>query len=787
MRAIWVRARSEMRNHWRALVALCLLAGLPGGFAVAAAIGATRTDTMVDRVVAITKPTDIFYVPDFQETKLRFEDIASIPVVSEAYLMRGFGVMAPTPKNLEVSSPHGTELPHRLFKLLKGRYPDPTRPDEAMITFKTAALFDWHVGMQIPLALIDPSSEDESHPKPGPVVTVRIVGINAAAGDLVGVAGPGLMTTPAFEAKYASRAQTIELDTFKLRRGPADIPAFEQGMRKLGKGRAVLYVEIVSDLAQVKRGFHLQAVALWITCAVLAGVSLLIFGQSIGRQSTLDADEFPALRALGMTRSDLTALGIFRAAIIGLVAAIIATVVAVLLSIATPFGLARIIEPQPGVWTPGWILGAAAAALLVGVVGCAVFPSWRVAAIAQHERTSKGRPSLPARLLGFLSSRPSPVIGARFALERGRGRSAVPVRSSIAAAVIGIVVLLAALSVGVSVKHFAATPRLYGWNWDVVYDSQNAFSFDPGSKELNDLVNDPAISDASVGGYTGATFRLNGIGMDGIALDPVKGHLEPTRLEGRVPTGSDEVAVGRKSLQEAHAHIGSTVKVGIVGQPESKTLSMRVVGVSVFPFDDDTSTVGEGLWMTAAAAKRILPPEVPLSSAVIRFAPGISKTAALKKLKARFEGYFETAQTPGGVKDYKRVSLVPFVLAGVLAALALGTVAHLLLSSIRRRRRDLAILKTIGFEKSQARGAVMWQAGIFMLVVLAIAVPLGFVVGRWTWNVIAGYGGFASAPVVSFVQVGIVCGAALLIAAALAVLPARAAARTPPAVVLRTE
>ena len=785
MQAVWARARSELRNHWRAVTALCLLAGIPGGFAIAAGIGASRTDSVSDRVVAKEQPTDIFYGPDFQETKIPFEDIAALPVVSAAYLIRGFPVMAPTPEALELSAPHGTALPRRFFKLLAGRLPDPDRADEVTITFRTADRFHWKVGTHVQLALLDRSSDlFGGKVKPGPVVLVRVVGIDVAAGDLVGVAGPGMMATPAFERTYARSALTLDLDTFKLRRGVADLRAFEQGIRGLSGGKGVIYSEIRSDLEQVKRSFHLEALALWITCAVLASVSLLIVGQSIARQLVLDADEYPALRALGMTRVDLAMLGMLRATVIAAVATVVALGVAAIASIATPFGLARVIEPQPGIWIPGHIVAVGAAAVVLGVLACSLFPSWRAALLARREPPASARPSLPARALGFLTSRPSPAIGARFALEPGRGRTAVPVRSSVTAAVVGVVVLLAALSVGVSVKHFVATPRLYGWNWDVTYDSGHVVSFDPASQALNDLVADPAISDASVGGIGGATFRLNGIGMDGITLNPVKGHLEPTILQGRSPAGVDEVAVGRKSLQQAHARIGSMVSVGVVG--EARTLRMRVVGVAVFPFDDDTSTVGEGLWMTADALRRIIP-GVPLDSAVVRFAPGVSKSTALKHLHERFEGDFATANAPGGVKDYKRVSEVPLVLAGLLALLASGTVAHLLTSSLRRRRRDLAILKTLGFEKRQARGVVIWQAAVFTVLVLLIAVPLGLIAGRLTWNVIARYGGFAPAPVVPAGQYGIVCGAALLIAGLLALLPARAAARTPPAVVLRTE
>ena len=782
MRAVWVRARSEMRNHWRALTALFLLAGLPGGVAIAAALGASRTDSLATRVVAAEDPTDIFYVPDFQEVRLPFDEIARLPMVSAAYQLRGFPATTPALQDLEISAPT-VPLPARFFKMLDGRIPNPQRADEVMISFRARDRFHWRVGSTITITLGAPSPDPGADLKSGQVVTVHVVGISAASGDLVGVAGPGLMTSPAFERTYAPRAATIDLDTFKLRRGHADVPAFDEALRKLSSGPGVLYVDIASDLAQVRRSFHLQALALWLTCAVVASVSFLIFAQSIARQAALDADEYPSLRALGMTRGELAALGIVRAIMVAVAAAVVALASAIVLSIATPFGLARVIEPDPGPWIAAATLAIGCSVLVAAVVACAAFPSWRAAAPRVRERSSF-RPTLPARVLGFVSGKPAPAIGARFALEQGRGRMAVPVRSSLSAAVIGIVVLLAALSVGVSVKHFAATPRLYGWTWDVAFDGHHNVSFEPGSKARELLINDPSVADASVGALSGANFRLNGVLMDGITLDPIKGHLEPNVLQGRTPTGQDEVAVGRKSLEQAGAHIGSVVNVGIAAG--GRTIPMRVVGVAVFPFDDDTSTVGEGLWMTAEAFGRLLPGVKP-DSAAIRFRPGISKPQALKSLQGALGGDFSEPTTPGGVTDYRRVSQVPIVLAGILAALAIGTLTHLLVSSIRRRRRDLAILKTLGFEKRQARSVVLWQAGIFTTVVLALAVPLGIIAGRSLWGLIATYGGFDPEPVVPLSQFGIVCGATLLVGVALAVLPARAAARTPAAVVLRTE
>ena len=43
------------------------------------------------------------------------------------------------------------------------------------------------------------------------------------------------------------------------------------------------------------------------------------------------------------------------------------------------------------------------------------------------------------------------------------------------------------------------------------------------------------------------------------------------------------------------------------------------------------------------------------------------------------------------------------VLAGLLALLSAATLIHILLTAVRRRARDLAILRTLGFVGSQVR------------------------------------------------------------------------------------
>ena len=144
------------------------------------------------------------------------------------------------------------------------------------------------------------------------------------------------------------------------------------------------------------------------------------------------------------------------------------------------------------------------------------------------------------------------------------------------------------------------------------------------------------------------------------------------------------------------------------------------------------------------------------------------------------------AVPPPEVRDLPGVSGLPLILAFVLMLLASGIIAHTLLTSVRRRRRELAILKTVGFVTRQIRATVAWQATALAGAGLLVGVPLGLLAGRWAWILFAGQVAIVSAPVISPLTL-LAIPAVLLLANAIAAIPARTAARTQPAVILRTE
>jgi hypothetical protein len=144
-------------------------------------------------------------------------------------------------------------------------------------------------------------------------------------------------------------------------------------------------------------------------------------------------------------------------------------------------------------------------------------------------------------------------------------------------------------------------------------------------------------------------------------------------------------------------------------------------------------------------------------------------------------------QRPGDIKNYASIRDTPLALAVVLAVLAIGTLAHVLLTGVRRRRRDLALLKTLGFTRRQVLGTVAWEASAFAAVALLIGLPVGVVVGRWAWTVFASTAGVSTTATVPLATVLLAIPATLLAANLIAAAPGWEAARLRPALVLRTE
>jgi ABC-type antimicrobial peptide transport system permease subunit len=786
--------RAEIRSRLPSIVALALLVGLGTGFVMTTAAGARRTDSSYRRFSSLYKAADMMIYPAFDEAfaALDFDRVEKLPQVLAAARYRFIFNGEQTGQLAVGDARYGVDI--NRSKVLDGRMPRPDRQDEVALAFTFAKNHGLHVGSRLTLQF---STGPSTKAFP---TTFRVVGIEATPGEfppqLSGFGNVGtdaIHVTPAFY-RSAKEKGVFSLDALLLRfrRGAADVPAVVAELNRMAKDKPQLNLLLGDQAANVQRSIHLQAVALWIVGALVAIIGSLVLAQLLARQAVIDSNESPTLLALGMTRTQIWLTGMGRSGVVGLAGACIGVVVAVVASPLMPIGTARIAEPHPGVSFDPLVIGIGSAAALIGVLALAALPLWKSAGAARRAlEASSVTPSRVARLAARPGFSPSMATGMRLALEPGRGASEVPVRSSLLSVTLAIAALASALTFAAGLDHLLASPRLYGWNWDahITNNSENGV-IASARKVLQSDANIEAVAfvDTPPLLVAGTERRLR---LDGLVLQQVKDSIRPVVIDGRAPTGADEVALGAKTLRDAGARIGSTVNLEITAI-QGKTVPLRVVGTVVLPPNSDSARLGTGAIMTIEAEKTMIPPTVqapPLTDAYVRFASGIDKTEALRRLRRELESEYGVLlpSRPTDLVNFGQVQNLPLLLAGLVALLAAATLAHTLITSIRRRRRDLAILRTLGFVPSQVRWTIGWQATTFVSVTLLIGLPLGVAIGRVIWAIFARQIGTMPEQVTPSVPLLLTIPAAIFLANLIAAVPGVIAARMKPAIVLRGE
>jgi hypothetical protein len=799
--AVWMRLSSELRIRWRAWLGLAVVIGLAGAVAVAAAAGARRTETAYPRFVQAQNGYDLItggfpgkVDPGRALARMKalpeVQDWARVDVAASSAILPS-GRVAPAPELTAV-----TDLAARAgfrlnrFKVVSGRMMSLRAPGEAVVDFPTADREGLRVGSVVRFIVGDP---DASRPRSA---AIRIVGIVASPGKFPAVGASSgfgsVYVTPAFVRSNGIRPSPGDASLLiRLRHGAASRDAFVRQMRAAGlSGVDIPEVQQVQT-AGVQRSIRLESHALWALCVLIGLAAFAIVGQSLARQTYLDSADHPALWALGFSRAQLFTLGIARAAIIGLAAAWVVVPVAVLFSPFTPVGLARIAEPDPGFAVDALplVTGAALVAFLT-MLACAV-PAWTAARTAtSQEPLGRGRRRSPAftHAVSPAWRSPAAAAGIRMALQPGHGRTAVPVRSAIFGATLGVAALTASLVLAGSLGHLLDTPRLSGFTWDAFVSVEGGLP-----RAAAALRADPKIAGYTRGGFTGV--RIGQLRVMALVLgDP--GPARPVITAGVAPTASDEVALGASTMRDAHTAIGQTVHLMVdqaAGHPEAAR--MRVVGtVIVPPTPFQVTQLGEGAALALPGYLRIDPGAARQAGGLpflVRFAPGVSRDAGLAAVGGDIKGlpnpFLTAAERPASVVSLAGIAGLPVALSGLLALMAAGTLAHTLATSTRRRRHDLAILKSLGFIRGQLRQAVAWQAITIAGIALLIGLPAGVAAGRWAWRLLAAQLGVLPEPAVPLTTILIVIPAALVLANLIAAVPGQAAARIRPAAVLRTE
>lgn len=468
--------------------------------------------------------------------------------------------------------------------------------------------------------------------------------------------------------------------------------------------------------------------------------------------------------------------------------------VAVALSPIAPIGPLRRVEVEPGV-TFDW------AVLLPGVAGLALalITVSIIAALRQAPHRGQARAPLDvrrrSRLAGTVVATGLPlpaVAGMRLALESGHGRTPVPARAVIVAAVVAVVTLVASLVFGTSLRSLVDRPQLYGWDWDLTVLDESGYGNIDVEEAATILEGDPGVA-----GWSSAYFKsieLEGIEVPVIGMQP-DAPVTPPLLAGRAVQAANEIVLGRDTLHVLGKRLGDTVVLG----PDGADRVLHIVGVAIFP------TVGPilGAYTSLGDGAMMVYDQVPNWDEVghgpkalfVRFRSGENVNAVTDRIQGslvsvgRFPGSAQVlpVQRPGEIVHYGSMGAAPALLGGVLVLAAMVSLGLALASGVGRHRRDLLVLKSLGFTGRQVSATVVWQSSLIVAIALVVGVPLGIGLGRWLWIVFAERLPVLAVPSVPALLLVGMAVALVVLANLVAAVPARRAARTPVATILRSE
>ena len=854
LRAAAYRHRATFHRRRGGYLTLIVLIGLVGGLAMGSAAAARRTQSSFATYLASTNPSQLgitvfggsssgggtvpFYSAAAQAHVARLPGVrhveASFPLTAAPLAPDGAPELGGLNNVIPVASVHEEFFGQDRLAVVAGRLADPRRIDEVMMTPLAAQLLGVHVGEVIHYGIYNFAEQNEpgfgtAKVPPHRRVDATLVGLvqvsNAIVEDDIDRYPTFVFFTPALgRAIVADGGQGNEGAVsyyLQLDRGDSGVAAVEREFAAVSPpGNTYGFHSIEAVEVKVDRTLKPLVIALWVFGGVALLAALLIAVQLISRQLGDAAGDLLVLRAFGADETALVSDGLYGLlAAIG-IGALLAAGVAVALSPLSPLGPVRAVYPGSPIAADWTVLGLGVLALAVVLGMAAMVMAWRGVPY-RAERRARATPPSASRSAQAVASTGLPVptlVGVRFALERGRGRTAVPVRSTILGAVLAVALVVSTLTFGSGLQSLVSRPALYGWNFTYLLNASNTTP----PKALTLLDHDPNV--VAWDGYDYNDAEIDGQGVPFLfeyGHSSSKAPISPPILSGHAVDGNGQIVLGAATLAQLDKHLGDTVLVSY-GSPENGQLYIPprpyvVVGTATMPavgfssVIDDHTSMGTGALITVAGLPKAFQAASQSSISAlngpnlvfVRLRSGVTKAAGFADMQ-RVAGAANRiiAAVPGGsgnnvavvgvqrpaeIVNYGTIGVTPALMATGLAAAAIVALGLTLTASVRRRRRDLALLKSLGFTQRQLAAAVAWQASVSSAIGIIIGVPLGIALGRTLWTLFAREIYAVPQPTVPVLSVVLVAVGTLVLANLVAAVPGRMAARTPTALLLRAE
>jgi hypothetical protein len=785
-----------VQRRWRALLLLVLLVGIVGSVVLTTIAGARRSSSAFDRFRQETLASDLdvaFDGPPAAGLEAAAEAVRALPkVVALERLDYPFIVPAGSGfypyldflAAVNVDDSDATEINRP--RLLEGRAPDPAHADEIAIVETYARESGLRVGDRAEFESFAPAQLEplfttgDAGPPAGPRFTFVVTGVLDAPTFLSESSGdftPRVFLSPAFRAAHGDEVATYSGGfSVRLRGGAADADEVTETLRRMFADSTTLEVTPSSEVdRKIESGIDVIVTALALCALVAVVAGAVAIAQALARHFGSQVASERALAARGMTRLERVASQVLTTVPVAVLGAAVAVGGSVLASPLTPVGIARRAEPDPGI-------SVDRAVVLLGFVGV-VIATLALAVLAAQavDRRARladdGAQARPSRLMVALrrtSLAPQATTGVGMAVEP-RGGTAWAVRSALLGVVFGVAGVIAVLVFVASVDGLVASPEHYGSPFDAAV---SGFSGDLMQEGGAALLDDPRASGVALG--LGGLGRVGGVEVNTYAVESLKGDIALPLLTGHQPSGGAEVVLGTSTLEHAGVTVGDEVDI----EGARRTLRATVVGTAVFPVVDERSAPGRGVLLGREDFERISAPDEVNADVLIRWADGVDVDTANHDLAEATGTEVFAPRLPSDVNNLRDVKELPRLLAAFLALLAALAVVHALLSTVRMRRHELAVLRSLGFESRQLGSTLVWQASTIGLIGLTIGVPLGVIAGRFVWEAVTGGIGVVDAPVAPAVPILVVLIAALVVLNIAATVPSRRARKIAAAAVL---
>jgi putative ABC transport system permease protein len=143
--------------------------------------------------------------------------------------------------------------------------------------------------------------------------------------------------------------------------------------------------------------------------------------------------------------------------------------------------------------------------------------------------------------------------------------------------------------------------------------------------------------------------------------------------------------------------------------------------------------------------------------------------------------------TPISLVNFGEAVDFPLIFGTILAAFGAATLVHLLVVSVSRRRREMGLLKVLGFVNSQVGSVVAWQATTLAGIGIIVGAPLGVIAGQAVWRAFANNLGAVPVSVVPVWFLVALLAGVMIVANLIAIAPALIATRSKPKELLRAQ